>query len=86
MKNYEFVGIVKSAKSNIARIEVRNKICFGDKLEIIGPSLENDCKEIITNMTDKDSNRLKFANHGQIVFVKTRNKLAKNNLLRRRIN
>jgi len=86
IKNYEFVGIVKAVKSNIARIEVRNKICFGDELEIIGPSLENDYKEIITNMTDKDSNRLKFANHGQIVFIKTKNKLKKGNLLRRRIN
>ena len=86
IKNYEFVGIVKAVKSNIARIEVRNKICFRDELEIIGPSLENDYKEIITNMTDKDSNRLKFANHGQIVFIKTKNKLKKGNLLRRRIN
>ncbi len=86
IKNYEFVGIVKAVKSNIARIEVRNKMCFGDELEIIGPSLENDCKEIITNMTDKDSNRLKFANHGQIVFIKTKNKLRKGNLLRRQLN
>jgi len=86
IKNYEFVGIVKAVKSNIARIEVRNKICFGDELEIIGPSLENDYKEIITNMTDKDSNRLKFANHGQIVFIKTKNKLRKGNLLRRELN
>ena len=86
IKNYEFVGIVKAVKSNIARIEVRNKMCFGDELEIIGPSLENDYKEIITNMTDKDSNRLKFANHGQIVFIKTKNKLRKGNLLRRQLN
>jgi len=87
IKNYEFVGIVtKTTKSNIARIEVRNKICIGDKLEIIGPSLEDDCKEAITNMTDKNGNKLEFANPGQIVFIKTRNKIKKGNLLRRQIN
>ena len=85
IKNYEFVGVVKSVKSNIARIEVRNKICFRDELEIIGPSLENDCKEIITNMTDKDGNKLKFANHGQIVYLRIKNKLKTGNILRRKI-
>ena len=85
IKNYEFVGIVKAVKSNIARIEVRNKICFGDELEIIGPSLENDYKEIITNMTDKDSNRLKFANHGQIVYLRIKSKLNTGNILRRKV-
>jgi len=85
IKNYEFVGIVKAIKSNIARIEVRNKMCFGDELEIIGPSLKNDCKEIITNMTDKDGNKLKFANHGQIVYLRIKSKLKNGNILRRKV-
>ncbi len=87
IKNYEFVGIVtKTTKSNIVRIEVRNKICIGDKLEVIGPSLKSDCKEAIINMTDKNGNELEFANPGQIVFIKTRNKIEKGCLLRRQIN
>ncbi|MBU0478915.1 U32 family peptidase [bacterium] len=86
IKNYEFVGVVtKTAKSNISRIEVRNKICVGDKLEVIGPSLEDDCKEAITNMTDKNGNEFEVANHGQIVFIKAKNKLEKGSLLRRQI-
>ena len=87
IKNYKFVGIVtKIIEPGLARIEVRNKICIGDKLEVIGPSLEDDCKEAIINMTDKNGNELEFANHGQIVFIKTRNKPEKGNLLRRQIN
>lgn len=83
IKNYEFVGIVKTAKSNIARIEVRNKICIGDKLEVIGSSLKDDCKEVVTHMTDKNDNELEFANHGQIIFIKAKNRVEKGSLLRK---
>ncbi|MCK4401638.1 U32 family peptidase C-terminal domain-containing protein, partial [bacterium] len=87
IKNYEFVGIVtKTTKSNIAKIEVRNKICIGDKLEIIGPRLEDDCEESVMHITDKNGNELEFANPSQIIFIKTRNKLEKGSLLRRKIN
>jgi len=87
IKNYEFVGIItKIVKSNIAKIEVRNKICVGDKLEVMDSRLKNDCEEIITQIRNKDNNEAAFANPNQIVFIKTKNKLKKGNLLRRQLN
>lgn len=69
IRNYDFVGKVISynKEKSLAKIEQRNKIILGDKIEVFGPGLRHfDYK--IEKMYDKDMNIIEEAPHAQQII------------------
>lgn len=71
IRDYELIGIVKDYdyNSKMLEIEQRNKFVIGDECEIVEPG-KDPVKFVVTEMFDKDKNKIAAAPHAQMtVFV-----------------
>lgn len=83
-REYTFVGIVKEYDENtgIAKIQQRNKMSRGEKIEIFGPG-EPFFEQSIEEMRDEEGNVIESAPHPkQTVFMKMKKPVAPNYMLR----
>lgn len=82
-RSYVFVGLVEAAdEDGVALVEVRNRICTGDALEVMGPGMRN-ASFVIAHMTDEKGNSVEFANPNQHVRMKLPVHVEQFDLLRR---
>jgi len=82
-RSHVFVGLVESAEEKgIAVVEVRNRICIGETLEVMGPGMRAASFEI-TEMTDELGKPVEFANPNQHVRMKLPVHVEQFDLLRR---
>jgi putative protease len=86
VRNYDFIGIVKSVQEDgLVITEQRNKMCVGDEIEIIGPNKETMYTKI-EEMYDEEGNPIESAPHPrQIVKLKLGVEVAENYMLRKEI-
>ena len=86
IRKYDFVGKVLSYddKTQYAVIEQRNRVCAGDKVEIISP-YKNFIEFTINEMFDEDGNRITCAPHPKQKFrIKIPHDLKPYDMLRRK--
>ena len=84
----EFVGYVLDYddETNLATIEQRNYFSVGDNLEFFGPNLDNTIYKVI-KMMDKDGILIEVARHPkQIIKMELPFKVAKGDMIRKKIN
>ena len=87
IRNYDFIGLVKSheEETGLVIVEQRNKMYVGDKIEVIGP-YKDTMFATIEEMYDEDGNPIESAPHArQIVKMKVTIKLEENYILRKPI-
>ncbi len=69
-RSHVFVGLIEAAVSDgFTVVEVRNRICKGENLEIMGPGMRNATFEIV-EMLDEKGGEIEFANPNQRVRMK----------------
>lgn len=87
ISNQDFLGIVLDydEKSNMVTIEQRNYFKKGDKVEFFGPDIEAFSFEI-EDIYDKDGNLMEVARHPkEIVRFKLNTRVAKDDIMRAKI-
>ena len=87
IRNYDFVGIVRSydETTGLATVEQRNKMVVGDDIEVIGPYIET-MNAKIEKIYNEDGEEIESAPHPrQIVKLKLDIKVEENYMLRREI-
>jgi len=69
IRTYDFLGVVLDYDKNtgIAKVEQRNRIFIGDKVEVFGPNKEH-FEQVIEKMWDKDNNVIDVAPHAQQII------------------
>lgn len=85
IRNYDFIGLVrgKEEESGLYIVEQRNKMCVGDKIEVIGPFKET-MFTTIEEMYDEDGNPIEAAPHArQIVKLRLGLEVEENYILRK---
>lgn len=85
-RDYTFVGIVKAydEEKGLAKIEQRNKMTVGEKIEIFGPDMPY-FEQRIEEMLNEEGEVIDAAPHPkQIVYIKTDKKVKPNYILRRK--
>ena len=66
MQESEFVAVVKQpSKDGRVLIEMRNRFCVGDTLEVISPNDAMNKKIVIQNMTNTDGEPVEVADQVQ---------------------
>lgn len=81
-RSHVFVGLVEAVEDGGAVIEVRNRICKGEILEIMGPGMRAAVFEV-TDMTNEKGKAVEFANPNQRVSMKLPVHVEQFDLLRR---
>lgn len=89
VRNYDFIGIAldKTDENGITKVEQRNKMVVGDKIEIIGPFKDTMYTEIAM-MYDEDMQEITEAPHPRMtVYIKFKDELdlGKDYMLRKEI-
>ncbi|MDY0234553.1 MAG: U32 family peptidase [Gudongella sp.] len=85
LRGYDFVGMVLDYDKNtqIARVEQRNRMFLGDRIEFFGPSKDFFIQSIEEMWDDKD-NEIDVAPHAkQIIKIKTDKEVSKFDLIRK---
>jgi putative protease len=88
IKNYEFLGLVKSydKKRGLAEVEQKNKFVKGDKIEIINPQREYFTQQV-GDIYNEEMEPVESAPHsGQTVWMESLKKVEKNYIIRKKIN
>jgi putative protease len=86
-RGYDFIGVVEDydETTGFAKVEQRNRICVGDKVEILKPK-GNFSKITIAEMKDEQGNNIEVAPHPQMkIQIKINESLEKYSILRREI-
>ncbi|MCL2565752.1 MAG: U32 family peptidase [Defluviitaleaceae bacterium] len=87
VKNYDFVGIVKSydEENNLAKIEQRNKFSIGDEIEIMRTN-GDVFTQLIEKIYDEKMGEIESAPHPQqIVYIETIKSVGNFDMLRKRL-
>lgn len=82
---HEFIGYVKDYDrvSQIALVEVRNKFCLNDELEVFGPKVDNE-HFINTLMYNQDFENVEVANQPmELLFVKIPFNVSEHDMIRK---
>lgn len=82
---HEFIGYVKDYDrvSKIALVEVRNKFCLNDELEVFGPKVDNE-HFINTLMYNQDFENVEVANQPmELLFVKIPFNVSEHDMIRK---
>lgn len=86
IREYDFIGNVLSydSKTQLAKVEQRNKFSVNSRVEIMGPNFFEH-EFIITEMFDEKMNPIESAPHAkQIVYIKSEKELRPYYILRRK--
>ena len=87
VRNYDFIGIVLEDRdeNGLVKVEQRNKMMLGDKIEIMGPYTDT-INTTITEMYNEDGESIESAPHPrQIVKMKFPEVVGRNFILRKAI-
>lgn len=87
IRNYDFIGLVKSyeEETGLYIVEQRNKMYVGDKIEVIGP-FKDTMYTTIEEMYDEEGNPIESAPHArQIIKMKVTIDLKQDYILRKPI-
>jgi len=64
IKNYTYLGTVRSVKDGISELEQRNKFCVGDELEVMKPNGDN-LMVTVKSIVDENGNQMESCPHPQ---------------------
>ncbi len=88
IKKYEFMGVVQEylKEKGLARVETKNKLVEGDKIEFFQPGL-NVFSHKIDRMFNRDMEPVRSAPHvRQTVYIKTARPVKKQDIIRKKVN
>ena len=84
VKEYKYLGIVRSVKDGWCEMEQRNKFCVGDQAEAMGFVGENIPVEVLA-IKDEERNEMESCPHPQQkIFVRFDRELCENELVRQK--
>ena len=69
IRNYQFIGEIKSNNKNIAEVAIRAKFKIGDEIEFVFPDRNADFRWQVDNIHDGDNNPISFTKPNTIVKI-----------------
>ena len=85
LRDYLYLGdVLADCRDGLLSVEVKNRICRRDEVEIMGPRIEDDFTDRVILIRDEDGTEIAEAHPGRKVYIKTEHRARAGFIIRKK--